>query len=236
MQENRNLPNDAKTDTFFGSRINRASVLRISRRLTVSVGNLFFKNPILVGGIILSPVISAVTTFRSGVAISIAVIIICIPSIIISELSSKYAPFWVSAIIGALVSALMSVPAYKMISPLSPDIFDNIGIYFPIIMLSSFSSAFTHNRKRRIFIWSVTDVVCAVCGFAFFAILIGSIREILAYGTFNGKLLGIEFKMSGVAMPFFGFILVGFILAIVQKIKNSTVFFKNLIKRRKEVQ
>jgi len=208
--------------------------LRIKRRLEVSVGHIFFKNPTLARGIILAPVIAVATTFRSGAALAIAVIIMCVPAIITTGIVARYVPSWVCTIIGLSVSTGMSFVAYDVISTLSPDIFDTLGIYFPLIMLSSFSTTFSlkYRRQKRFFIWPVFDAICAAAGFSAAAIFVGLVREVLAYGTISGIPLGFSFKISGTSAPFFGFILVGFFAAFIQWVKNTVSYFKRSHRRR----
>ncbi len=212
----------------------RNLTLRIKRRLEVSVGHIFFKNPTLACGIILAPVIAVASTFKSGAALAIAVIIMCVPAIIVTGIVTHYVPSWVCTIIGISVSVGMSFFANDVISTLSPDIFDTLGIYFPLIMLSSFSTVFSlrYRRQKRFFIWPICDAICAAAGFSAAAILVGLSREILAYGSVAGVPLGISFKISGAAAPFFGFILVGFFAAFIQWVKNTVLYFKNVHRRK----
>lgn len=216
------------------STVKRNLALRIRRRLEVSIGHIFFKNPTLARGIILAPVIAVASTFRSGAALAIAVIIMCIPAIIATGIAARYLPSWICSIIGISVSAGMSFVAYDVISTLSPDIFDILGIYFPLIMLSSFSTTFSlkYNRQKRAFIWPVFDAICAAAGFSAAAIFVGLIREILAYSSVAGVSLGVSFKISGAVAPFFGFILVGFLAAFVQWVKNTVLYFKKMQNRK----
>lgn len=204
------------------SRQSRRAIRRRNRRnLRLALGGLFEKNPVLASGLIIAPVVVAAVSLRTATALSIAMALICIPAIIVSGLISRWIPYWVTAVTATAVSTAMIIPAYLCIAPLSVHIFDALGIYFPIMAVSSLPMAYIsgYRRRPRPMRWIILQAVCLAVGFAAVAFLMGGLREFIGYGTLWGFPLNTPLKITGVQLPFFGFILLGFIAAGLQGIK-----------------
>ena len=48
----------------------------------------------------------------------------------------------------------------------------------------------------------------------------GALRELIAYGTINNKVMNISMTVSGAGLPFGGFIILGIICGIYRKIRS----------------
>ena len=64
------------------------------------------------------------------------------------------------------------------------------------------------------------DLLCSVAGFEWVICLVGAVREILGNGTMLGVPV-LDWKIPGLLFPFAGFILIGFLAAVMQKLRNA---------------
>ncbi len=177
---------------------------------------LFRRNPILTAGILIGPVVAAAVNLKAAVALSIAVFVMVLPAVVVARLLWDRLPDWVTAIISVLISSALAFLAYRLISPISPLIFDIVGIYIPVLIIAPVSILGPgHDHfasKSRL--WSIAELVFLGLGFAAVACLVGVIRELLSNFSVWGIPLGHPANISAATTVFAGFILLGFIAAL----------------------
>ena len=66
----------------------------------------------------------------------------------------------------------------------------------------------------------VVDLFCHCLGFLWAILLVGGLRELLGKGTLFGHPAQDAFTVPAAMMPFSGFILVGFLAAVVRRLKT----------------
>ena len=174
------------------------------------------RNPVLTIGMLIGPVVAAAVNLKAAVALSIAVFIMVVPAVIAARLLQKLVPDWVDAIISVLLSAGLSFLAYALISPISPLIFDTIGIYLPVLIVAPVS-ILGPGRDRfaaKSRLWSIAEVFFIGIGFTIIACLVGLIRELLANASVWGVALGSSPALPAASTVFAGFIILGFLAAM----------------------
>ena len=123
------------------------------------------------------------------------------------------APSWLTAPVCALCSAGITALAAVIIRARLPQMSDTLGMY--LYLLAAYpvvASVFNGKKALRAtttIAWSLRSVVY----FGLLTGIVGIVRELLAYNRIFGLELPISFKIEGAKLPFFGFIMLAFVLA-----------------------
>ncbi len=197
---------------------------------------LFRRNPVLTAGLLLGPVVAAAVNLKAAVALSIAVFIMVVPTVIVARFLQDCLPDWVVAIISVLIPSALAFPAYALISPISPLIFDTIGIYLPVLIVAPASILRPgHNHfASKSKLWCAVEMLFIGLGFAMISCLFGLIRELLASSSVWGIPVGPLPSLSAATTVFAGFILLGFLSALFRAIAMIERRIRLWLKRRSE--
>lgn len=173
------------------------------------------KNPVLYYGFALPYIVMAGISLKTGIALSIAMAITVIPTMAVAAIFSQQIPKFAQIMVYTIVSMAFLQIAAIPIKYISPTIFDSMGIYFPLVVVNGIILTRTRlaaqNAKP---VPAMLDGLIQSIGFTLVMCLVASIREIIAFNTIWGIPLDMSTKITGAMLPFFGFILVGFIIAL----------------------
>ncbi|MBQ3530702.1 MAG: hypothetical protein IJA05_02135 [Oscillospiraceae bacterium] len=193
-----------------------------------SLAYIFSRNPVLVLGLVIGQLAAGDTTLQNGVALSITYLLITVPVLVFASAIGKKLPDWLKIVCYAVLSAAMLLPAYFICGSISATIFDSLGIYPALLAVSTvpivYSSKFAEKQKPSL---AAVNGLCISAGFAITAILLGAAREFFGSGSLWGFKIA-EASFSAVKLPFWGFILLGFMAAIINWVKD-------IIKRPEEI-
>lgn len=192
-----------------------------------SAGYLFFRNPVLVLGIVIGQLAAGATNLQNAAALSVTYFFVVVPVLVFASLLGKKLPGWLKVVVYALISAAMLVPSYFITGTFSATIFDSAGIYPALLAVSTvpvvYSSKIAENRKP---LHAFINGICIALGFALTAIFIGVLREFLG----SGSIWGFKFAQPlfpAAKLPTWGFIFLGFMAAMVNFVKEYIVKPKN---------
>lgn len=188
-------------------------------------------NPVFMQTIGLCPALATTTSLSNAIGMGAAATVVLICSNFVISLLRKFIPDKVR--IAAFISIIATfVTLIQMaLNAFLPDLAASLGLFLPLIVVNCIilgrAEAFASKNKP---LPSVLDGVCMGVGFTFALVLMGFFRELLGAGTI---LSGIVNGVSGIAVPFFnqnpmvmmilpagGFLMMGFILAAIQKIMS----------------
>lgn len=197
--------------------------IRQRRRLQMSKKNSVFDgllgdNTVLSSLMVISPIIVCGDTVMNGIALVYAFSVITFLSVLIGSFVPKKLPYAVKIIIYALISSAVFIPTKMAAEEFFPDIIPRIGVYFMLVAVNSLitvrAEAFFYRMKRGRMIISLFFYIL---GFDVVMLTISLIREILAYSTVCGRVMDADILISGMAMPFGGFIILGVMCGIYRK-------------------
>ncbi len=178
-----------------------------------SLAYIFFKNPVLVLGLVIGQLAAGDATLQNGAALSVTYLFIVVPVLVFASVIGGKLPQWLKVVSYAMVASLMLIPAYFVCSGFSATIFDSAGIYPALLAVSTvpvvFASKIAENQTPAA---AAVNGLCIGIGFALVALILGGAREFFA----SGSLWGYKFAESvypAVKLPFWGFILLGFMAA-----------------------
>ena len=159
---------------------------------------------------------------KNAVAISCAFLIILLPSAVLRFLLREKleTPRWLAIPVCTLVALMLASLSYYLIRFVSVEITDALGIYlylpaaYPVLAAAS-SEEGIHSIGRSLE-WAARYFL----RFAVLVLAMGLLREALAYGQVWGFSLGYAFRVDGAKMTFFGLILMGVLLALVNQLRS----------------
>lgn len=180
---------------------------------------LLYKNPILVSGMVIAPVVVMANNILDALTLVSAFSLITFFTLVMSSFVPKNIVYTVRIILYTLIGALVYVPSVILLKYLMPDGVEALGIFFPLFITSSFiisrsESIFFLETKGKMFL----DIIFCIIGYDAAVLLFASIREILAFGTIGGTIIGMPVSFNAFQNPFGGFILLGLMAALFRMI------------------
>lgn len=187
-------------------------------------GGILDNNPVLVQLLGMCPTLATTTLVVNAFGMGLAATAVLICSNLFISLLRKFIPSQVRiaayiVIVSGFVTAVeLLMRAYFF------SLYQALGLFIPLIVVNCIilarAEAFASKNKP---LPSVIDGVAMGLGFTFALVLIASVREILGAGTWMGiQILPDAYpKMIFFILPAGAFITLGFIIAAVQKIRNT---------------
>lgn len=184
-----------------------------------SLDHIFFSNPVLAGGLVIGQLAAGATSLQNGVALTITFLFVTLPVLLFAAACGKALPKWSRIMVYMLISGAMLYPSYLVCRSISPTVLDSVGIYLPLLAVSTVPAVYSMqvSEKHKV-LKALFDGVFLTLGFGLAAAFLGGIREIISLGS----LWGVKFtenSFPAVRLPFWGFILLGFMAAGVNVVR-----------------
>lgn len=180
------------------------------------------ENTVLAGFMVISPVIVCGNTVMNALAIIYVFSAITFVSVLIGSFVPKKLPYGLKIIIYALIASAVYIPANMTAREFFPDVIQRTGIYF---MLASVNSLITVRAESKFYRMTkgkmIISLISHILGFDAVMLIISAIRELLAYGTFCGRVVDAEILISGLGNHFGGFIVLGLMCGIYRGICSA---------------
>lgn len=190
-----------------------------------SLEYIFFKNPVLVLGLVIGQLAAGDISLQNAAALSVTFFFITVPVMLFASTLGKKIPAGINVVCYALLSAIMLVPAYFVSGSFSATIFDSAGIYPALLAVSTVPMIYSSRiAEKQTPFEAVINGLCITAGFVLTSVILGALREFLG----NGSLWNFKFSevyYPAAKLPFWGFIFLGFMAAAVNWIKE--IFEKN---------
>lgn len=174
----------------------------------------FVFNPVLTQAIGMCTVVAICTTLKVSLAVSAVLFVLLVINEILASLLFKKLSRWLRVGIYMLLSTLILIPAIYILDRYFSGLYAGMGIYLPLLAVNSIivirCEKFAVNNPVK---YSFYDAVAAGIGFASVAVITGTVRELLAFGTLYEKHITELPLLSGMALPFGGLLTVGFLAA-----------------------
>ena len=182
-------------------------------------------NPVLVQLLGMCPVLATTTSVSNGIGMGLAATAVLICSNLFISLLRKFIPKQVRiaayiVIISGFVTAVeLLMRAYFY------DLYQSLGLFIPLIVVNCIilarAEAFASKNKP---LPSIIDGAAMGLGFTFALILLAFVRELLGSGKIFGWAIPgySENPMVIFVLPAGAFISLGLVIAVVQKIRNTT--------------
>lgn len=180
---------------------------------------LLYKNPILVSGMVIAPVVVMANNFLDALTLVSAFSLITFFTLVMSSFVPKNIVYTIRIILYTIIGALVYVPSVILLKYIMPEGVEALGIFFPLFITSSFiisrsESIFFMETKGKMFL----DIIFCIIGYDAAVLLFAAIREMLAFGTIGGTIIGMPVSLEAFQNPFGGFILLGLIAALFRTV------------------
>lgn len=204
--------------------------MKFTQRLNSAV---LLDNPVFMQTIGLCPALATTTSLSNAIGMGLAATVVLICSNAVISLLRKFIPekvriaAYITIIAGFVTIIDLSLQAFL------PDLAASLGIFLPLIVVNCIilGRAEAYASKNKV-LPSILDGLCMGIGFTFALVLMGFFRELLGAGTIlsgyvGANKLGIqipflsEYPISMMILPAGGFLMMGFLLAVIQYFMNK---------------
>ena len=174
-------------------------------------------NPVLVQAVGLCPVIAMATTLKGSALLALVAATAITLCELIASVLLKAVPRWVRTGLYIIFGGAIITPFMILIEQLNPELFGSLGIYLPVMAVNSLLVL----RCERFAVKlspsaALKDGLTASAGYAAVLLLVGIVREILGSGSIAGFKFYEGRTLSGLLLPFGGFLMLGFAAAALR--------------------
>ena len=174
-------------------------------------------NPVLMLCLGLFPAIMLATTLKAAAIVAGVSAVLLIIMEFLTALVLKKLPFWLRIGIYALLSFGLLAGGLFACERFLPDMLGTLSGYLPLLAVNAIivfrcETCAAHQPLRV----SLMDALGASLGYAIVLLLLGFFRELLGSGSMLGHSFPALPRITGLLMPFGGFLLLGFMAAAVK--------------------
>ncbi len=179
-------------------------------------------NPVFIAGMSIAPAVIIGNTFYGAVTYASVFSAVTFVSLMIASFLPRKLPYALRIILYTLTAAAVYVPAYFFLQGRLPDDLTRLGVFLPMIVTGEFVVNSSELRFFRMKRGRMTvDIISHIIGFDIAIIFLGIFREVFATGGINGELYGIKRVIPILSAPCGGFILIGFMGALIRSLSRN---------------
>lgn len=185
---------------------------------------IFIRNPGLVLGFDLPFFIATSTSLKNAVAMSVEMAGIHLVTMAVSVIFARKLPFWVRSVITTVVAAGMMMLMRELLFLMFKDIANSLGMYVYLLAVNGLTlfQSFSLTPGSKLVPVLKTELF-HVFAFVLTIFALSFCREYFGYGMLWGVEMPMPYKLGGLAIPFAGFILLGFLLAFVRFFNHKLI-------------
>ena len=180
---------------------------------TVRKRKITLSNPVFIKGLALAPLALAATTVKNSFILSVMVILLLTPTRIITSLITRHMSVPLKTFFYPLVSALVFGVAYYGMYKVMGTRALSLGLYLPVLVVDPLIVKNFEKTRKESFLYSIINGLRNTGGFVVACMLLGAIRELLAFGTFAGKKIMAVSLLPMAQHSFGGFLIIGLMSA-----------------------
>lgn len=182
---------------------------------------IFKKNPVFVLLLGLVPAVAIASTAQNGWVLGLVTAVVLILGTMINFFLTPLVPKNIRTVIQMAVSIILVVLSHSILVKISPQIVAQLGIFLPLIVVNTL---FCYKvEEQEDFATATLRALGQGIGFLLALVVVGTIREFLAFGTIFGSqiLKGSLPPMALASGAPGGLIIVGILLALVNKLTGQ---------------
>ena len=187
----------------------------------------FLNNPVVMQGMGLAPLVVLATTGQNAGMLAVAVALLLVPSRVLACLLSRLVPLrdeeptpeqlqkklLPRALLYAASAAVVYLAAYPILNFVFGTSLLALGIYLPMLVVEPLLT-YRFGRVQETVRKAVSKGLRITVGYALLLVLLGCVREWLAFGTVFGMAVGSRAVLPMASMPAGGFIVLGVLCAV----------------------
>lgn len=202
--------------------------MKFSERLKAGV---LLDNPVFMQTIGLCPALATTTSLSNAVGMGVAATVVLICSNVVISLLRKFIPDKIRIAAFISIIATFVTLIQMLLNAYIPSLAASLGLFLPLIVVNCIilGRAEAYASKNKV-LPSALDGVCMGLGFTFALVLMGFFRELLGAGTIAAGIISekgiqipglVDNPATMMILPAGGFLMMGFILAAIQKIMSG---------------
>ena len=188
-------------------------------------------NPVFMQTIGLCPALATTTSLSNAIGMGAAATVVLICSNVVISLLRKFIPDKIRIAAFISIIATFVTLIQMLLNAYIPSLAASLGLFLPLIVVNCIilGRAEAYASKNKV-LPSALDGVCMGLGFTFALVLMGFFRELLGAGTIAAGIIGdkgiqipglVDYPATMMILPAGGFLVMGFILAAIQKIMSG---------------
>ncbi len=192
-------------------------------KLKILLNGLINENPVFVLLIGMCPTLGTTTSAINGLGMGLSTTFVLVCSNVVISALKNYIPNMVRIPAFVVVIASFVTVLQLCMEAYVPSLYASLGIYIPLIVVNCLilARAEAYANKNTI-IDSLFDGLGMGLGFSFALTILGGVREILGSGSiFNYKFIGDNDGILIFVLAPGAFIVLGYLIAIVNKLKSK---------------
>ena len=202
--------------------------MKFTERLKAGV---LLDNPVFMQIIGLCPALATTTSLSNAIGMGAAATVVLICSNVVISLLRKFIPDKIRIAAFISIIATFVTLIQMLLNAYIPSLAASLGLFLPLIVVNCIilGRAEAYASKNKV-LPSALDGVCMGLGFTFALVLMGFFRELLGAGTIAAGIIGdkgiqipglVDYPATMMILPAGGFLVMGFILAAIQKIMSG---------------
>lgn len=196
--------------------------IRKHRNRYKAVDIFFARNPVLAISLDLPFLIATTISLRAAVAMSLELFIVHMGTMLCALITRRYLAGWVRPMVNVTVSTLLMVVSRLWLIALFRGITDTLGMYIYLMAVNGMTVYQSSTVKRDAHPGLVMgEAFLDALGFSLAMFVVSLFREYVGNGTLWGRSVPVPLRMPGLLVPFSGFILVGFLLALTRVVNKA---------------
>lgn len=192
-----------------------------SMKIKSSVRRLLSENPVFVRTVVIVPILGATATLKSGLLISVSMILTVLLLNLAMYPLNKIIPQKFIHTAAFLTAGIVVTPVCMLANYIAPAVAPLCGIYLPLLSVCALPMIETrHYGAKYGIVKTALDALFDGAGFAIAAVIFAVLREIFGNGTlYDRPMPGFsQFKFSFAPAPAGAFLLFGLVCALFRKI------------------
>ncbi len=174
-------------------------------------------------GLSITPIVVASTAGYDALVISGVICYLLFVNTIAGLVFKDLIPKQYNYIVYTFIAAFAFIPVGILLEREIPLIVDNIGIYLPLLVVSSMvvvRAPGTHKEKNVLY--KIERFFSLSISFTVVAVMVGIFREYLSVGTVFTMSLPHLHKFTSAVYPYVGFIILAFVCAAMKYLENKS--------------
>jgi electron transport complex protein RnfE len=192
-------------------------------KLGIIINGIVKENPTFVLMLGMCPTLATTTSALNCLMMGLATMVVLICSNIVISLIKKLTPDMVHIPVYIVVIATLVTIVQFCLAAYLPDVNKSLGLFIPLIVVNCVILGRAESfAAKNTPLASACDGIGIGLGFTFGLTILGIFRELLGNGTiFNFRLLPEDFSMLVFILPPGAFLTLGFIIALLNRLKNK---------------
>lgn len=208
-----------------------------------NVSALVKRNPVMLLSVSIPFVIATAISLKFAVAMTLEMFIINVVTVVVAAFTARALEMWKRVLVNVGAATVVMMLTRALITRMFPDISNFLGTYIYLMALNGMVILQVEEGRSvgpsltlRELGQSLRGAVVHSLVFGLIMVAVSAFREYLGAGTLWGYPLPTVAKLQGAQLPFFGFVSVGFLLALIKFLSKKIAFANAVEKARREAR